>query len=112
RWRIGHARADVEARVGRLVVGDVLPGDRRAVLGIVHQGVDAALGEVGRGVDPQRRVVRLAPDDLFAPVAEQIRGEGRGRLGAVVRGALAAGQQGAPAVLRDRGAVLELPGLV
>ena len=41
RRRRRHVGADEEARMRRLVVGGVLPGDRHAVLRIVHQRVDA-----------------------------------------------------------------------
>ena len=39
--RVLHALAEEEARVRRLVVGDVLPGHAEAVLRIVHQRVEA-----------------------------------------------------------------------
>src|SRR5688500_8019291 len=42
--RRGHAVTEEEAGVRRLVVRGVLPRDRHAVLGVVHQGVEPPVG--------------------------------------------------------------------
>jgi hypothetical protein len=72
--------------MGRLVVGRVLPGHRLAVLGIVHPGVHAVIGGVIGREDHQALIVGVAPNGLFTPVAEDIRGQTRIGLGAVVAG--------------------------
>ena len=48
-----HAVAQVEARVGRLVVRHVLPGDAQPVDRVVHQRVEAVLGRDRRREDAQ-----------------------------------------------------------
>src|SRR6187551_982652 len=83
--RRGHATADLEAGVRGLVVGGLLGRDLHPVLRIVHQRIDAASGGVGGRVDAKSAAVRRAPDDLFAPIAEQIGGQRGCRLRAVVR---------------------------
>ena len=59
----------------RHVVADVLRGDLEAVLGIVHQGLEAVMGGDCGGVDAEGGVVGGAENQLFAPVAEQVAGE-------------------------------------
>ena len=87
--------------MGRLVVGGVFERHLRAVRRVVHQCVDTTRGYRRRGVDAERSVVRLAPDDLLAPIAQQIGGQGRGGLGPVVGRALAAAQERPAAGLGD-----------
>ena len=67
-----HPFADEEARVRRLVVGDVLPRDAQAVLRVVHEGVEALRGRGGRRVDAQLLVVGRAPDDLLGDWREEV----------------------------------------
>jgi len=69
--------ADVETGVRRLIEPSLLGRHLHAVLGIVHQGVDPPRGHVRRGVEAQGRIVLLAPDDLFAPIAQQVCAERR-----------------------------------
>ena len=76
----------------RLVVADVLPGDRDPILRIVHQRVEAIGCRDCRRVDPQRGVVVGAPDDLFAPVTQDVGRQRRRRLGAVVGARAGRGQ--------------------
>src|SRR2546429_2931007 len=100
-----------ETGVWGLVVGGVLPGDRLAVLPVLHQGNVRDAGRVGGGEDPQGPVVRCRPDDLLAPVAEDVRGQGRRGLGAIVGMHAGRGQQpgvAAGAVLVDVRAVQQL----
>ncbi len=92
--RSRHALAQVEPGLGRLVVSDVLPRHRQAVLAVVHQGRQPVLGrDLGR-VDPQLLVVDGAPDDLFPPVAEDVGAEARGGLRPVVGRAVPGNEQG------------------
>src|SRR6478752_9484695 len=111
--RGGRPAADGEARVRGLVVSGVLPGQRGPVHGVVQQCGDPGAGLVRRGVDPQGRVVAGRPHDLLVPVAEQVAGDRRGGLGAVVGVDRGPGQQsgvGRRAVLVDVGAVEEFTG--
>ena len=86
--RFGHAVAEIEAGLGGLVVADVLPGDAKAILRIVHQGVEAMLRGNGRGVDAQFFVVGGAPYHFLAPIAEDVRAEDGSGFGAVVGSAI------------------------
>src|SRR3954471_6613098 len=83
RWRI-HPVAQEEARVGRLVVPDVLPGYAEPVLRVVHEGVQPVIGRDCGRVDPQLAVVRRPPDPLLPPVAQDVRTQARRRLRPVV----------------------------
>src|SRR5690606_30803492 len=65
-------------------------------------------GHVRGGVDPQGAVVGGGPDDLFAPVAQDVARQGRGGLGAVVAVHPGGGEQAGLAA----GPVLVDPGLV
>src|SRR5688572_17311092 len=69
--------AQEKSWVWRLVVADVLPGDREAVSAVVHQRAQPIRGGNGRRVDPQKCVVGGTPDDFFAPVSEEIGGQSR-----------------------------------
>ena len=66
--------ADVEAWVRRLIEPSLLGRHLHAVLRIVHQGVDPARGDIRGCVHTQGRVVRLAPDDLLAPIPQEVGG--------------------------------------
>jgi hypothetical protein len=89
-----HAFAQKETWVRRLIVGDVLPGDGKAILRVVHEGVDAVLGGDGGGIDAHGFVVLGAEHDFFAPVAENVAAEARSLFGAVVRQAVEGGEDG------------------
>ena len=70
-----HAGAEEEAGVGRLIVGDVLPGDGEAILRVMHERVEAMLGGDRRGENAELLVVGGAENDFFAPVAEEVDAE-------------------------------------
>src|SRR5438045_1906813 len=74
--RVGRRRNTQEkAWVRRLVIADVLGGNREAILRIMHQGGDAVLGGNARRVNAQGVVVGGAEDDFFPPIAEEIGAE-------------------------------------
>ena len=108
-----HAIAKIEARMRRLVVADVLPGDCDAVLMVVHQRVEALRRRQCRRVDTQRGAVDLPPDDLLPPVTDDVGLQAGIRLGSIVRSNAGRREQHVrrlclPIPLRDPDAVEQL----
>ena len=70
--RSGHPFAQIETRVRRLIVSNILPRDAQSILRIVHQRVQPMGSRNRRRVDPQFFVVRRPEDDFFSPVSEEV----------------------------------------
>src|SRR5262249_49652761 len=71
-WRREHVLTNEETRMWRLVIPPVFPSDGTAILRVVHQRIEAIRGKNCRGVDAEIEIVRSAPNDLLAPIAEKI----------------------------------------
>ena len=77
RLRQRHAGADVNARLRRLVIGNVLRCNAHPVNGIMHQCIEAVGSGLGSRVNAQRVIFAGPVNHFFTPVAEDVGGEGR-----------------------------------
>lgn len=85
-WTLGwrHALTQVESRVGRLIVPDVLPCDSQSICRVLHQRDKAVRRWFGSGKDVKFPVICGAPDDFLPPVAQDVRTKAGITLGAVI----------------------------
>ena len=94
-WEVASGQVSRDAEIGPqdrpAVTPEIQISDRSAHPGNldVHRFRTWGFG----GEDPQRAVVGGRPDDLLAPVAEDVGGQGRGGLGAIVGMHAGRGQQ-------------------
>ncbi len=72
-----HFIANIEARMRRLIIRHVLPGNRHPVHPIMHQGVIPEIRRISCGIKPQLPAVRRPENHLFPPIAKQIRLDNR-----------------------------------
>ena len=70
--RQGLIRTKVEAGVGRLVIGNILPCHLGSVLYILHEGSDAIIRIIGGAVNPDGFAVACPDNQLLPPIAEQV----------------------------------------
>ena len=76
--------SEIESHLGRLVVAYVLRGYRCAVDGIFKESMETVFSRYGADIETQLAVVFGAQQHLLPPVAEEISGNRRVGLGAVV----------------------------
>lgn len=69
---LGHSVSKEKTRVGRLVVGYILPSDRQTVLRIMHQSWHSVLGRYCSRKDAQLATIRRAGDQFLSPVTQDI----------------------------------------